>query len=89
MGGRTGASGVSHDSFVFHPEKGWAKCKTSGVPPEPVFGAVACNSSETSTAKTFEGIICGGIRQDGTLSSKKYMWRLDMCEDEVRSTSAS
>ena len=88
-GGRTGASGVSHDSFVFHPEKGWAKCKISGVPPEAVFGAVTCNSSEMKVARTFEGILCGGIRQDGTLSSKKYMWRLDTSEDEVCSALAS
>ena len=83
IGGRTGASGVSQDSFVFHPEKGWLKCRMSGVPPEPVFGAVACNSLDRCAPKTFKGLLCGGMLRDGTISSKKYAWQLDMSGVEV------
>lgn len=85
MGGKISASQISDHSFVFHPGSGWVKCKLSGLPPETVFGAVVCSSPATTKSKSFKGILCGGMRQDGTLSSKMYMWRLDMNGDKVGS----
>ena len=84
VGGKTSFEHVSTDSFLFHPEKGWLHCKIIGEQPESVFGAVLCNSSGgESGAVYFSGLRCGGLRQDGVMSSKTYFWQLSMVANEV------
>ncbi|KAF7547296.1 hypothetical protein G7046_g9050 [Stylonectria norvegica] len=79
LGGKDGLAGVSPDFFVFHPTKGWLKCETSGAAPEPVFAAVAINSSSPSSSPgQFRGLLSGGMLQDGTISTKAYRWELSV-----------
>lgn len=81
VGGKTGPSEVSSDAFVFHPEKGWLDCEISGVVQPRVFGAVFCNASSLGQDRgCFEGMLSGGMEQDGTLNRKIYWWRLEMTD---------
>ncbi|CAM1509229.1 Fc.00g029680.m01.CDS01 [Cosmosporella sp. VM-42] len=78
LGGRVGPSRISPDYFIFHPIKGWLKCATSGSIPEPVFGAVALNSTNSKgNAGVFGGLLSGGMTQDGTISNNAYRWELN------------
>lgn len=84
VGGKTGPSNVSIESFVCHPEKGWLKCEVSGQVPS-VFGAVVCNSPQSTVASgEFQGLLCGGMLQDGTMNLKNYWWHLRMVRSQVR-----
>lgn len=82
MGGKTAASRMSDDCFVFDPERGWLRCRVAGARPRPTFGAVVCCSSQsTSNADgIFHGLLAGGMGQDGRIVGEKHSWRLDMTE---------
>lgn len=84
LGGKTGPSLVSSHYFVFHPQNGWLKCEPRGPAPVPTFGSVVCNAPRVGLGPgKFEGLLCGGCQQDGTMSEKSYWWCLDMTESQV------
>ncbi|KAJ4228247.1 tRNA methyltransferase ppm2 [Fusarium solani] len=83
FGGKTGPSKISPDYFVFHPVKGWLKCTVSGVVPDPVFGSSAITSVDVASKPgTFQGLLCGGIKEDGKISNNAYIWTVDVTGTE-------
>ncbi|RSL61585.1 tRNA wybutosine-synthesizing protein 4 [Fusarium duplospermum] len=79
FGGKTGPCKISPDYFVFHPVRGWLKCATSGNVPDPAFGSsVATSIDVTIKPGTFQGFLCGGIKEDGKISSNAYIWTVDV-----------
>lgn len=80
IGGKTGPTDVSSDAFVFHPQRGWLTCQMSGAEAPPVvFGAVLSNASTPGTEPGyFEGMLAGGMKEDGTLNRDTYWWRLEL-----------
>ncbi|EEU42559.1 uncharacterized protein NECHADRAFT_47919 [Fusarium vanettenii 77-13-4] len=79
FGGKTGPSKISPDYLVFHPVKGWLKCTVSGVVPDPVFGSSAITSVDVASKPgTFQGLLCGGIMEDGKISDNAYIWTIDV-----------
>lgn len=85
VGGKTGPSTISENCYVYHAIKGWLKCTIIGDAPEPVFGAVLCNSPACLTSDgLFTGILAGGIGPCGRISSKKYIWELNGDNPQVK-----
>lgn len=84
VGGKTGPASVSSDAFVLHPDKGWLTCHVSGTEaPIQVFGAALVNASKPAVEHgVFEGMLCGGMKQDGTLNRDAYWWRLELTDAE-------
>jgi tRNA wybutosine-synthesizing protein 4 len=79
VGGKTGASHISSDAFVFHPERGWLRCAMEGDVAERTFGAVLCATSDVhSRPGSFRGLLAGGIDKNGMVNPKKYLWSLDV-----------
>lgn len=78
-GGRTGASSLSKEYFLFNPTTGWSRCEVhGGVAPAPVLGGVLANSAEEQTSPgKFHGLIAGGIGHDGLIETTQYLWSLD------------
>ena len=84
MGGKTGPSQISEDSYVFDPERGWLRCRVQGPRPRPAFGALVCNSSQSRDREgIFQGLVAGGIGQDARIVTEKYSWYLDTNESQV------
>ncbi|KAH7311763.1 S-adenosyl-L-methionine-dependent methyltransferase [Stachybotrys elegans] len=78
-GGKTSASQISRDFFVFHPERGWLRCNVLGDAPEPTFGGALCNAPTGNSASgSFKGILSGGIDKTGLVCCHSYLWDLDM-----------
>lgn len=90
LGGRT-AQGVSADSFVFHPEKGWQICAVRTPMHMPLFGAAAWSVPDanglTSSGDAFHGLICGGMGLSGIINAEVYRWDLDLADSQVSSPS--
>lgn len=85
VGGKTGPSTISENCYVYHAIKGWLKCTIIGEAPEPVFGAVLCNSPARLTPDgLFTGILAGGIGPCGRISSNKYIWQLNGSSSQVK-----
>lgn len=85
LGGLTD-NGVSEESLLFDPRKGWRKCKAIGTPMISVFGAVAWqipSHTEDLQDGTFQGVICGGLRFSGTMSTEAYIWTVCTAKEEV------
>ncbi|RSL54860.1 tRNA wybutosine-synthesizing protein 4 [Fusarium sp. AF-6] len=79
FGGKTGPSKISPDYLVFHPVKGWLKCSISGNVPNPVFGSSTVTSINVAIKPgTFQGLLCGGIKEDGKISNNAYIWTVDV-----------
>ena len=84
MGGKTGPSSISEDFYVFDPERGWIRCQVRGSRPRPAFGAIVCNSTQSiKKGGVFQGLMAGGIGQDGRVLIEKYSWNLDTNEAQV------
>jgi tRNA wybutosine-synthesizing protein 4 len=84
VGGKTGPADVSSNAFVLHPEKGWLTCQLLGTgAPIQVFGAALVNASKPAVEHgVFEGMLSGGMKQDGTLNCDAYWWRLELTDAE-------
>jgi tRNA wybutosine-synthesizing protein 4 len=89
VGGKTGASVVFGGCLLYRPESGWHECEIAGQAPAPVFGAtLVCFGPRTSNEDTsgspnthrFEGIVCGGLLQDGTIAKQTLRWELAIPE---------
>ena len=79
MGGKTGAD-VFPGCLLYHPETGWAECEASGADYRPVFGAVLIAHSggpvSDQGGACFQGILTGGLYEDGTVSEQRLRWEL-------------
>ncbi|EQB51860.1 leucine carboxyl methyltransferase [Colletotrichum gloeosporioides Cg-14] len=75
-----GPSGrTSADYLLFNPNNGWTRCKTQGSPP-PLYGATfTCTSSMLGVS---EGIIAGGLLEDGLVNQRTYRWTLKTSDSE-------
>ncbi|CAI0643005.1 unnamed protein product [Colletotrichum noveboracense] len=78
-GGRPNHTQTSADYLLFNPINGWTRCKTQGSPP-PLYGATfTCISSMLGE---FEGIIAGGLLEDGLVNQRTYRWTLKTSDPE-------
>ncbi|KAI0137534.1 leucine carboxyl methyltransferase [Xylariales sp. AK1849] len=96
VGGKTGSSSVFRGCLLYHPESGWDECVISGPSHIPVFGAMlACIHSsplrsdvdESSAVIEFNGILAGGLLEDGTNAKQALRWKLKLSESERPSIS--
>lgn len=84
VGGKTDASNISGNCFLFCPERGWLRCLLRGSQYRPTFGGLLCNiPRHPGQEGVFHGLIAGGIGQDGCISTEEYLWRLDVNESQV------
>lgn len=86
LGGKTGPSEVSANCYLFDPSVGWTRCEVSGSVPTASFGAILCNASQAQDfgPQTFDGLLSGGMNQDGQFVTAQYYWRLSLKGDRVR-----
>ncbi|KAG5955287.1 hypothetical protein E4U57_003581 [Claviceps arundinis] len=82
-GGKTGPSKISDHFYVYHVSRGWLNCKKAGQIPPPTFGGILCNAPNAATHDgVFEGLIAGGIDQEGRIDQRVYHWRLELFDTE-------
>lgn len=87
VGGKTSSSELMTDSFVFHPERGWLRCRfndESWSHRLPTFGAVLI-AFDTKYSKdvNFDGLAFGGLCKGGNFGHEILKWSLRMTRDEV------
>lgn len=89
IGGKSNSSTIFTGCLVHRPDSGWMECSISGSVYQPVFGAILIgfkthrlinNDSECPTLQ-FEGILAGGLREDGTLETQILRWSLRVPAD--------
>ncbi|TLS23484.1 uncharacterized protein PpBr36_06263 [Pyricularia pennisetigena] len=80
FGGKTGASKVFDGYLLYHPQKGWVRCKVKGdIIPCPVFGAVAfCSKGTTRRSPLFRGVLAGGITEEGVITDQILRWEVEV-----------
>ncbi|TLD05301.1 uncharacterized protein PgNI_09679 [Pyricularia grisea] len=80
FGGKTGASKVFDGYLLYHPQKGWIRCKVKGdIVPCPVFGAVAfCSKGTSRGSPLFRGVLAGGITEKGVIIDQILRWELEI-----------
>ncbi|KAI1300753.1 leucine carboxyl methyltransferase [Xylaria venustula] len=85
LGGRSNSSTIFTGCLIHRPGSGWIECDVSG-PYQPVFGAILVSfkthrvtkdKSESPTVY-FDGILAGGLLEDGTISRQLLRWSLEM-----------
>ncbi|UNI16231.1 tRNA methyltransferase ppm2, variant 3 [Purpureocillium takamizusanense] len=82
LGGKTGASTLSSECYVFCLERGWLRCHVQGADRCAAFGAVVYGDASVETKEgVFSGVVAGGIREDGCICTKEYSWRLSVLEE--------
>lgn len=89
IGGKSDSSTIFTGCLMHRPGSGWIGCSISGSAYQPVFGAsLICfkthhlinNDSEFPTLQ-FEGILAGGLKEDGTLGAQILRWTLKVPAD--------
>ncbi|KAI1845427.1 hypothetical protein JX266_008522 [Neoarthrinium moseri] len=85
VGGKTGSASVFGDCLIYDPEKGWIECEIKSEPKyTPASGAIlVCTGStstgslsEDSTSVIYQGILAGGLLEDGTMATQSFSWEL-------------
>ncbi|KAI0016277.1 LCM-domain-containing protein [Xylariomycetidae sp. FL0641] len=87
IGGKLDATSVYTGCLLYEPQAGWLACEIAGSQYVPVFGAMLVsfqepkwetqNGAEAPGILHFEGILAGGILQDGTIAEQVLQW--DLC----------
>lgn len=79
FGGKTGPCAIFDGYLLYHPDRGWTRCRVAGSPvPTPVFGALAfCSSRAPRGSAKFSGVYAGGIGEGGTIQEQLLLWELD------------
>ncbi|TDZ32371.1 tRNA wybutosine-synthesizing protein 4 [Colletotrichum trifolii] len=81
IGGRQNHFRTSPSCFLYNPVKGWTICKAANHPP-PLYGAIlTCNNTNLGL-DAFDGLLLGGICEDGMVSQKVYKWTLNFSDGE-------
>ncbi|KAL7624451.1 tRNA methyltransferase ppm2 [Parahypoxylon ruwenzoriense] len=86
IGGKSDSSTIFHGCLLYQPGSGWVECEISGPKHMPVFGGLLVSLPEATrpTANLgvqFNGVLAGGISQDGTIASQILRWTLMLPED--------
>ncbi|KLU81595.1 leucine carboxyl methyltransferase 2 [Magnaporthiopsis poae ATCC 64411] len=82
FGGKTGPSAIFDGYLLYHPDRGWIRCRVVGSSaPTPVFGALAfCSSGVPRGSTKFSGVYAGGIGEGGTIQDQVLLWELDVSD---------
>lgn len=86
IGGRSDSSTVFAGCLIHKPGSGWIECDISGSVYRPVFGAMLVsfekhhyiNNDSGSPMICFEGILAGGLLDDGTVARQLFRWSLEL-----------
>ncbi|KAI1153008.1 leucine carboxyl methyltransferase [Nemania diffusa] len=89
IGGKSDSSTIFSGCLIHKPGSGWIECSISGSVYQPVFGAILVSSRKhnlakdgsDSTAVHFEGILAGGLLDDGTVARQLLRWDLKLPTD--------
>ncbi|KAI0914642.1 leucine carboxyl methyltransferase [Ustulina deusta] len=89
IGGRSNSSTVFTGCLVHKPGSGWIECSISGSVYQPVFGAMVVSFKKHHIMKDdsefptvyFDGILAGGLLEDGTVARRCLRWRLKLPAD--------
>ncbi|KAI2642007.1 leucine carboxyl methyltransferase [Xylaria nigripes] len=89
IGGKTDSSMVFAGCLIYRYGSGWTECRISGSEYQPVFGAMLLsfkkhnveNSQSERPTVHFEGILAGGLLQDGTAARQLLRWCLKLPRD--------
>ncbi|KAI0441478.1 leucine carboxyl methyltransferase [Xylaria telfairii] len=89
IGGRANSSTVFAGCLIHRPGSGWTECSISGSAHRPVFGAMLISFKESrlfkdnsvSSTTHFEGILAGGLLEDGTVARQLLLWSLKFSTD--------
>ncbi|KAI0485378.1 leucine carboxyl methyltransferase [Xylaria cf. heliscus] len=89
IGGRSDSSTVFAGCLIHRPGSGWKECSISGSAYRPVYGAMVVsfrkhqliNDNSGSPVMHFEGIIVGGLLEDGTVARQLLRWSLKLSVD--------
>ncbi|KAI8946867.1 cupin-like domain-containing protein [Xylaria longipes] len=89
IGGKSDSSTVFPGCLIHRPGSGWIECSISGSAYRPVFGAMLVsfrkhhltNDISGSLAVHFEGILAGGLLEDGTVTHQLLRWSLKLPAD--------
>ncbi|KAI0556288.1 leucine carboxyl methyltransferase [Xylaria curta] len=85
IGGKSDSSTVFTGCLVHRPGHGWTECSTSGPDYRPVFGAMLVSfknhrliDDSGSPTMHFEGILMGGLLEDGIVARQLLQWSLKL-----------
>ncbi|KAI3317620.1 leucine carboxyl methyltransferase [Xylariaceae sp. AK1471] len=89
IGGKRDSSTLFTDCLLYRPGSGWTKCSISGSVYRPVFGAMLVSFKKhslisdhsESTVVRFEGILAGGLLEDGSVARQFLRWSLRLPAD--------
>ncbi|KAI1825176.1 leucine carboxyl methyltransferase [Xylaria intraflava] len=89
IGGKVDASMVFTGCLVYRHGSGWIDCEISGREYQPALGATLIsfkkhrlvNGNSDQPTVHFEGILAGGLLQDGTVARQVLRWHLEMPPD--------
>lgn len=77
-GGKTTAGKIANDWYLWDTIRGWAKVEVLGAKIQPRFGAVMTSTDEGN------GILLGGMGEDGTILPEAWTWSLVDLETEPK-----
>ncbi|KAI1419357.1 leucine carboxyl methyltransferase [Xylaria sp. FL1777] len=86
IGGRNDSSTVFTGCLIHKPGSGWIDCAISGSEYQPVFGAMLASFKSHRTVEDdsesptiyFDGILAGGLLEDGTVARQVLRWSLKL-----------
>ncbi|KAI0106964.1 leucine carboxyl methyltransferase [Nemania sp. FL0031] len=86
IGGKTDSSTLFTGCLIHKPGVGWIECSISGALYQPVFGAILVSFEKHSLIKNdseyttlcFEGILAGGLLENGVVARQLLRWNLTM-----------
>lgn len=90
IGGKTDSSTVFSGCLLHKPGSGWIECSISGSVYKPVFGAVLVSfrrhrtlqDDHDSPSVFFDGIVVGGLLEDGTIARQFLRWSLNLSANQ-------
>ncbi|KAI1112949.1 leucine carboxyl methyltransferase [Nemania sp. NC0429] len=86
VGGKSDSSTIFPGCLMHRPASGWTECSISSSVYQPVCGAILIGfkthhlieSDSESPILQFEGILAGGLKEDGTFGTQVLRWRLEV-----------
>ncbi|KAI1366382.1 leucine carboxyl methyltransferase [Xylaria arbuscula] len=89
IGGKSDSSTIFAGCLIHKPGSGWIECNISGSVYKPVFGAVLVSIKEHSILQDdsesptvlFDGIVAGGLLEDGIIARQFLRWSLKLSAD--------
>jgi len=84
LGGKTNSTSIFPGCFVYQPGFEWRECRIKGSNYTPVFGAVLLSFPQSYREESvlgFNGIVLGGMLEDGTIAQQSLHWTLELSRD--------